>query len=109
MPLLDRPTDRGAEEGNPVADLIKRDDALAALALVVKTNDLAYVPAYARKALKYIPAVDAVPVIRCKDCRYCRLLNDGISFECAAWDMDFYAPHYSAETYYCADGERRDR
>lgn len=52
---------------------------------------------------------DLVPVVRCKDCQYCRLLNDGVSFECTSWEIDFYAPEYSAATYYCADGKRRDK
>lgn len=51
---------------------------------------------------------DFVRVVRCKDCSHCRLLNDGVSFECSAWDTEFYAPTYDAATYYCADGERRD-
>ena len=51
--------------------------------------------------------VDLVPVVRCKDCQHCRLLNDGVSFECTSWEMDFYAPTYNAATYYCADGKRR--
>lgn len=51
--------------------------------------------------------VELVPVVRCKDCEHCRLLNDGVSFECMTFEMDFYAPTYSAATYYCADGKRR--
>lgn len=58
--------------------------------------------------IKDLPAVNAVPVVRCKDCQHCRLLNDGVSFECTSWEMDFYAPEYSAATYYCADGKRRE-
>ena len=44
-------------------DLIRRKDALAALTLTIKTNDAPYVGQYARRALKNIPAVDAVPVV----------------------------------------------
>ena len=63
-----------------------------------------------------VPAVDAVPVIHCKDCANCFSLEavdpmrpydgsgDG-SFYCAAFDMDFYAPRYNAATYFCADAE----
>ncbi|MBQ3478172.1 MAG: hypothetical protein IJH25_08380 [Clostridia bacterium] len=51
---------------------------------------------------------DFVQVVRCKDCQHCRLLNDGVSFECTAWEMDFYAPTYNAATYYCADGKRKE-
>ena len=51
---------------------------------------------------------DLAPVVRCKDCKHCRLLNDHISFECQEWEMAFYAPTYNAATFYCADGKRRD-
>lgn len=88
-------------------ELISRKEALDALRLVVKTNPLAYVPQYARLALKNIPAIDAVPVVRCKDCQHCTLLADGAGFYCAAWHTDFYTPHYDADTYYCADGKVR--
>lgn len=51
---------------------------------------------------------ERVSVVRCVDCKYCILLSDGQGFYCGARDVDLYAPRYSAETYYCADGERRD-
>ena len=63
-------------------------------------------------------AIDHIDVVRCKDCEHCYDLSakdpmepysgagDG-SFYCAEFDMDFYAPRYSAATYYCADGKRR--
>ena len=89
-------------------DLISRKDALDALTLVVKTNTAPYVAQYARRALKNLPTIDAVPVVRCKDCRHCTLLADSAGFYCSAWHTDFYAPHYDAATYYCADGIRRD-
>jgi len=54
------------------------------------------------------PAVDAEKVTRCRDCQHCRLLNDGVSFECTSWEMDFYAPEYSAATYFCADAKPRE-
>lgn len=62
-----------------------------------------------------MPAVDAVPVVFCKDCEYCHPLyctidgspaGDG-SFSCGESDMDYYAPSYHMDTYYCADGKRR--
>lgn len=96
-------------------DLIRRKDALDALALVVKTNTERYIPMYARKALKNIPTVDAVEVVFCKDCEYCNPLyfdphgnyaGDG-SFTCGENEIDYYAPDYHMDTYYCADGKRR--
>ena len=76
-------------------DLISRKDALDTLALVVKTNTPPYVPREARRALKNIPAVDAVPVVRCQDCAK---RNYSCSFE--------YPPAME-DDFFCADGERR--
>lgn len=58
--------------------------------------------------LKEQQTIDLVPVVRCKDCQHCRLLDDGESFSCQESEMDYYAPTYSAATYYCVDGKRRD-
>lgn len=60
-------------------ELILRKDALDALLSVVKTNSIQYVPLYARRALKNIPAADAVLVVhgywkhfsRSDDCSEC--------------------------------------
>ena len=52
---------------------------------------------------------NAANAVRCKDCRYCRTLNDGVSFDCDAWEMSFYAPRYDAATFCCADGKARAR
>ena len=53
------------------------------------------------------PPASATPM-RCRHCDNCRLLNDGISFECKEWGMDFYAPHYTADTFFCADAKPRE-
>ena len=70
--------------------------------------------------VEVMPAVDAVPVVRCKDCAHCFELVDtdpltpyrhregAIGFFCQTFDMDFYTPRYDAGTYYCADGKRRE-
>ena len=65
-------------------------------------------------------ALDVVKrIVLCKDCSRCFDLDgkdpmtpysgkgDG-SFYCSAWDMDLHAPHYHADTYFCADGKRRE-
>ena len=57
--------------------------------------------------------------IYCSDCKHCFDLknadpmtpysgNGDGSFFCTSFDMDFYAPRYRAEAFYCADGERRE-
>lgn len=57
--------------------------------------------------------------IHCAECKYCYMLpgdwpkvpyndtGDG-SFHCDFWDMEFYAPRYRAETYFCGDAEERE-
>ena len=54
-------------------------------------------------------------VVHCAKCARCYDLDDRNtmvpysgtgdgSFHCAGFDMDFYAPDYRAETWFCADG-----
>lgn len=61
---------------------------------------------------------DTEKITRCMNCAHCFDLEpvdpmkpysgtgDG-SFFCMEFDMDFYAPHYRAETFYCKDGTPR--
>lgn len=51
-----------------------------------------------------IPAVDAVEVVRCRECRYfCKGENDSESWEwCDCWKKDCW------EDCYCACGKRRE-
>ena len=66
--------------------------------------------------IKDLPAVKAVPVVFCKDCEYCQPLyckpdgtaaSDG-SFRCGDTEIEYYAPDYNMDSYFCADGKRRD-
>lgn len=61
------------------------------------------------------PTVDAVPVVRCKDCRrwdkidktpygYCHACKHGHRTE--HWDISIYRTYKG--DWYCADGERRE-
>lgn len=54
------------------------------------------------QALKDAPTVDAVPVVRCKDCKYAERLKCG-SLACVFLDNPSIP-----EDYFCADGERRN-
>ena len=49
-----------------------------------------------------LPAVDAVPVVRCRDCKHWCKCDDGISGTCGTlgglWD----------ENEFCSEGERRE-
>lgn len=49
---------------------------------------------------------DAVPVVRCKDCRYGQYCTDGeTTYQCFKWNSnEFGALH--EQDWFCADGER---
>ena len=59
-----------------------------------------------REALGRVESVDAVPVIRCKDCKHYGFTDNRIPEEqvwwCYFWD-DVRSPDA-----YCSDGERKD-
>ena len=52
------------------------------------------------------PSIDAVPVIRCKDCKYARMTYDGECKYCDVWFPD--EAEYLDGDYYCASAERRE-
>ena len=51
------------------------------------------------------PTVDAVEVVRCKDCKYAHMTYAGECKYCDIWFPD--EPAYADGTFYCAAGERR--
>ena len=57
--------------------------------------------------IKSEPAVEDTPTL-CRDCKHCHIQDAVEFFYCDAWDMEFYEPTYSPDTYFCADAERRD-
>lgn len=52
------------------------------------------------------PTVDAVEVVRCRDCKYARMTVKGECKYCDIWSPDEAA--YMDGDYYCASGERKD-
>ena len=48
---------------------------------------------------------DVVEVVRCKDCKYARLTNDGSCKYCDIWFPD--EAEYMDGDYYCASAERK--
>ena len=65
-----------------------------------------------------MPGETTPDVVHCAECAHCYRLtpvdpmipHDGTgdpSFFCLASDNEFYAPHYNANTYFCAEGVRR--
>lgn len=57
--------------------------------------------------MEIVKTQDYVPVVRCKDCCYCRPLKTTPGFFCTRLERNLYAPHYEDSAWYCADGERR--
>ena len=55
-------------------------------------------------ALDAAPTVDAVPVIRCKDCRWGKEVSGNI--EC--WTDINVPPEYHGYEWFCPNGERED-
>lgn len=56
------------------------------------------------------PTVDAVEVVRCKDCRFSHMTYGGECKSCDKWvdDDDFHLTLYLDGDFYCAFGERKD-
>ena len=73
-------------------ELIKRDDALEA----IKTAE----PGQEYDEVEKVPSVDAVPVVRCGDCKW--LFNDSNTF---FKPCEVIIPE---KDWYCAYGERRE-
>lgn len=85
----------------PKDDLISRAAALNAIDcwhIDFNSMDGAKVQTDCWRTIKELPAVDAVPVIRCLDCKFYHGFNE----ECGC------NGGYHSENWYCADGERRD-
>lgn len=79
-------------------DLIHRDGLKQTLL------DLGFYPALVKSALEKAPTVDAVPVVRCRECK-----------QGEVDDQDFPDQHYchagcgwNKGDFYCAYGERKD-
>ena len=54
--------------------------------------------------------VDAVPVVRCKDCKYAHMTDDGYTKYCDFWSdaYDEYSQLYLEPGSYCSCGERKE-
>ena len=88
-------------------DLISRAEAIAWF-FRPYSNEESYCNLDVKNALKAIPAVDAVLVVRCKDCKHWREPFDKYGGgNCANCEL-FDDSHAFNENFYCAQGERRD-
>lgn len=54
------------------------------------------------------PTIDAVPVVRCKDCRYGQYCTDGkTTYQCFKWNSGEFGMLHE-QNWFCADGERKE-
>lgn len=89
------------------------DDLISRAAAIDAHKRAAYWQDGERKIAE-LPAVDAVPVVRCKDCKHCfdedrETPYDGESWwYCGRWDKETCAYGTDPYRFYCADGERRE-
>lgn len=56
-----------------------------------------------RYAIDKMPTVDAVPVVRCKDCKHCFVDGDNVRFNVCELNHN----RVQADDWFCADGERK--
>lgn len=54
-----------------------------------------------RMTIQHMPSVDAVPVVRCRNCRFSQRINEWV-YECYVWNDDRMFNQY------CDMGERKD-
>lgn len=53
------------------------------------------------------PTIDAVPVVRCKDCRYGQYCTDGeTTYQCYKWNSGEFGVLHEQD-WFCADGKRK--
>ena len=62
-----------------------------------------YVPKY---QIDNAPTIDAVPVVRCKDCKFAHMTYGGECKYCDAWESE--ESLYLDGDFFCAFGERKD-
>ena len=90
-----------------MADLIDRKSAIdEAYAVIV--DDAVY-DVVQVETLEALPSVDAVEIVRCKDCTH-RCFDNRFGFMCNCDTGDPYEMGRNAynDDWFCADGERKD-
>ena len=68
-------------------------------------------PQWVADTIGGMPVVDAVPVVRCKDCKYCTIAADKKwrqDFGKSIYECDHKGLCYVEPDWFCADGERNE-
>lgn len=60
-----------------------------------------------KKLILEAPAVDAVEVVRCRDCKFRKSTFNGEDYFCTVWDADDSETAYVTDDDFCSYGERR--
>lgn len=103
-------------------DLISREAAIGCLGNSPEQMCMPW--SEVERMLRELPAVDAVPVVRCKDCKhrpidrreesvvyYAEMKGVGLEFpddHCPCQCGDRWYSWYPSDDWFCASGERRD-
>ena len=95
------------------ADQMAVDESEAYMSAQVQiTDDLKWLVNFAahskiQRLIADTPAVDAVPVVRCRGCKHCKEAADheGRGFFCAIWGRGW---HRVQPDDFCSYGERKD-
>lgn len=91
-------------------DLISRAAAIARIDKCVALSGIGLEPVMAVRDIKalisVLPAVDAVPVVRCKDCMYFRPWRHdrGDDSRCEFWNTEMGAEDYCSQAIYLNNG-----
>lgn len=62
----------------------------------------------ARKLIAEQPTIDAVPVVRCRECKHAVMTYGGECKYCDFWQEDGGEALYLDGDFYCAAGERKE-
>ena len=97
-----------------MGDCISRKDAIKSMAnaiwhypneLYTGLNSYEMSEALAKDGLMFLPSAEP-EIIRCRDCKYSQMIDDGECRFCKIWFAE--EDHFLPGDYYCADAERKD-
>lgn len=96
-----------------MSKLIELDAAVAETWKDTEYTDPLNVMTALRDRLEALPTVDAVPVVRCKDCKHrpTGTNRDDLEFpdeKCPCQCEDFWYSWKPSDNWYCGNGERKD-
>ena len=91
----------GTERGISVKKLIELDEAIKVTWKDTGYTDPVNVMMAIRDRLEALPTVDAIRVVRCRNCRFSQRINEWV-YECYVWNDDRMFNQY------CDMGERKD-